>query len=102
MSILGLHPNGEKQMNDLFKDDEELPGSLRVRVTPRAKVARIKPEILEDGSICYRVYVNAVAEDGKANKAVIKLLAEAVGLPQSALTIIRGLTSKDKIIQIKN
>lgn len=89
-------------MSDLFKDGEEWPASLRVRVTPKAKLSQIKKETLEDGSIYYKIYVNAVAEDGKANKAVIKLLAEAVGLPQSALTIIRGLTSKDKIIQIKN
>lgn len=86
-------------MNDLFKDDE-LPATLRVRVTPKAKIARIKKEISEDGSLFYRVYVNAAAEDGKANKAVIKLLATALGLPQSALTITHGLISKDKIIKI--
>lgn len=89
-------------MNNLFKDDEELPASLRVRVTPRAKLSRIKMITSEDGSMCYKVYVTAVAEDGKANKAVIKLLAAALDLPQSALTITHGLISKDKFIKIKS
>lgn len=89
-------------MEDLFKKGEALPASLRVRVTPKAKAARIRKEIAEDGSTYYKIYVTVVAEDGKANKAVIKLLAKALGLPQSALTITHGLTSKDKMIQIKS
>lgn len=87
-------------MSDLLFNTE-LPTSLRVRVTPKAKSARIKKEISEDGEVYYRVYVTVVAEDGKANKAVMELLADALDVPKSALTIIRGLTSRDKIIQIE-
>lgn len=88
-------------MNDLLKGNAQLPTSLRVRVIPKAKMARIKMEVLADGSILYRVYVTVVAENGKANKAVVKLLAKDLSLPQSALKITHGLTSKDKIIKIE-
>lgn len=86
-------------MRDLF-DYKNLPTTLRVRVTPKAKSARIKKEITEDGSALYKVYVTVVAEDGKANEAVIKLLADALDVPKSALTITRGFSSRDKVIQI--
>lgn len=86
-------------MRDLF--EHPLPTTLRVRVTPRAKSSRIKKEIADDGEVYYKVYVTVVAEDGKANQAVIELLAKALGVPKSALTIMRGLTSRDKLIEIK-
>lgn len=82
-------------------EDQALPTTLRVRVTPKASAARIKPDTAEDGSVYYRVYVTVVAEDGKANQAVIALLAKALRLPKSALTITHGLTSRDKLIQIR-
>lgn len=82
-------------------DKTLLPSCLSVRVTPKAKSERIKQDISEDGRVLYRVYVTVAPEDGKANKAVIKLLAAAMDLPKSAFTIIHGLTNRDKTIQIK-
>lgn len=87
-------------MLDLF-DHATPPATLRIRVTPKAKSARIKKEIAEDGSVYYKVYVTVAAEDGKANVAVIALLAKALGVPKSALSITRGLASRDKIVEIK-
>lgn len=85
---------------DLF-DKGARPTSLHVRVTPKAKSARIIKETAENQSDYYKVYVTVAAEDGKANKAVIALLADALDLPKSALAISHGLTSREKIIQIK-
>lgn len=87
-------------MDALF-DPDNLPDILQVRVTPKAKTARIVKETAEDGSILYKVYVTVVPEDGKANTAVIALLAKAMGVPKSALAITRGLTSRDKTITRK-
>lgn len=87
-------------MHELF-DHNNLPDTLQVRVTPKAKSKRVKKEIAEDGSVYYKVYVTVVPEDGKANQAVIELLAEALDLPKSSLKITHGLTSRDKTIQIK-
>ncbi|MCB1411327.1 MAG: DUF167 domain-containing protein, partial [Rhodobacteraceae bacterium] len=47
-----------------------------------------------------RVYVTVVPEDGKANKAVIRLLAKALGVPKSSLTLIRGATARDKVFRL--
>lgn len=62
-----------------------------VRVTPKASRNAIT---VEEGGI--RVYVTTVPEDGKATDAVIKLLAKALGVAKSRLTLIRGATSRDK------
>ncbi|MBC2776444.1 DUF167 domain-containing protein [Parasphingopyxis marina] len=75
-------------------------GRLRLRVTPHAKRDRLTVERDAPGGPRLRVWVIAVPEDGKANKAVVKLLAKALGKPKSALTIERGLTSRDKTIHI--
>ena len=68
---------------------------IAVRVTPKASRDRI---VVEEGQI--KVYVTTVPEDGKANAAVQKLLAKALGVPKSRLTLIRGQTSRDKVFRI--
>lgn len=73
---------------------------LQVRVTPKASSNRIKIEEQADGTKLYRVYVTVVPEDGKANQAVIKLLAKELGLPKSSLTIVRGLSTRDKLVRV--
>ncbi|HHL21204.1 MAG TPA: DUF167 domain-containing protein [Aliiroseovarius sp.] len=73
------------------------PGAtLAVRVTPKA--ARNRVEEAEGG---LRVHVTVVPEDGKANKAVVKLLAHALGVPKSRLELIRGATSRDKVFRLE-
>lgn len=73
-----------------------LPGAeIAVRVTPKASRDRI---VVEDGAI--RIYVTVVPEDGKANQAVAKLLAKALGVPKTALTLIRGATARDKVFRL--
>lgn len=47
-----------------------------------------------------RVRVKAVPDKGKANAAVIGLLAKALGVPKSALTLIAGDTARLKTIDI--
>jgi len=74
--------------------------SLTLKVTPKAKANRIKAESAEDGSLLLRVYVTVVPEDGKANAAVIKLLAKELGIAKSSLTITHGHTGRDKVVRI--
>ena len=68
---------------------------IAVRVTPKASRDRI---VVEEGQI--RIYVTTVPEDSKANAAVQKLLAKALGLPKSRLSLIRGQTSRDKVFRV--
>jgi uncharacterized protein len=48
----------------------------------------------------YRVTVHAPAEDGKANRAVIELLAEYFCVPKSAIKIVRGQFARKKLFKI--
>ena len=74
-----------------------VPGAtLDLCVTPKASRNEIREE---DGQL--RIYVTTVPEDGKANAAVQKLLAKALGLPKSRLVLVRGATSRDKAFRIE-
>lgn len=72
------------------------PGArIALRVTPKASRNRI---VLEGDAL--RVYVTCIPEDGKANAAVQKLLAKALGLPKSRLTLIQGNSARDKVFEV--
>ncbi len=76
-------------------------GTLAVRVTPKAAANRILVEPAAPGAAPrLRIYVTTAPEDGKANKAVIALLAKALGLPKSRIVIVRGDTGRDKLLRI--
>jgi uncharacterized protein (TIGR00251 family) len=47
-----------------------------------------------------KIRVSAAPERGKANKAVVRLLAKALNLPNSSVTIISGITSAKKSVKI--
>jgi len=69
---------------------------LRVRVTPRASSVRLEP----DGVGGCRVWVNAPPAEGEANKAVVEVVAKSMGVAKSQLTIVRGTTSRDKVLAL--
>ncbi|MDO9556836.1 MAG: DUF167 domain-containing protein [Coriobacteriia bacterium] len=46
------------------------------------------------------VRVTAPPEDGKANAAVCKLVAKRLGVPKSAVRVVRGDTSRHKMLEI--
>ena len=69
---------------------------LKVRVVPRsAKNAFMRRE---DGS--YRARLNAPPVDGKANTALIDLVCESFKVKRSAVKIVSGHKSRDKIIEV--
>lgn len=69
---------------------------FRVRVTPKSRADQVS-EALADGTI--RVRVRAAAEGGRANEAVVALLAAALGLPRGAVRIASGHGSREKWIE---
>lgn len=48
-----------------------------------------------------KVSVTAVPERGKANEAVIELLSDALRVPKSAIQVVRGASSSQKLVQIE-
>jgi uncharacterized protein YggU (UPF0235/DUF167 family) len=72
-----------------------------VRLTPRAGRDGIDGAAnLSDGRIVLAARVRAVPEDGKANAALEKLMADAAGLPRSAVSVIAGATSRLKTVRL--
>jgi uncharacterized protein len=69
---------------------------LSVKVKTRSRVDAV--QTLADGSIL--MSVKAAPLNGKANAAVVKLLAAHLQLPRSALEIKAGSTSNSKLIKI--
>lgn len=48
-----------------------------------------------------KVKVAAPPEDGRANQAVVALLAGALGVNDRAVTIVSGLTSPEKVVEVR-
>ncbi len=75
--------------------------TLAVRLTPKASADRIQG-LAEDagGGTVVKAAVTAPPEKGKANAALIKLLAKACSLPKTSLTVISGATDRHKVLHI--
>ncbi|MGE0748621.1 MAG: DUF167 family protein [Rhodospirillales bacterium] len=74
---------------------------MAVRVTPRARRERIEGVVADAaGEPAVKVAVGAPPADGKANAAVIALLADAWGLPRSAIGIAAGAADRRKMLHI--
>ncbi len=73
----------------------------RLRVTPRARCERIEGVIADaDGQRRLKVAVTEAADRGRANEAVIALLAREWGIPKSALAIVAGASDRRKTIVV--
>jgi uncharacterized protein len=72
-------------------------GDLAIRVQPRAKRTGIAGE--RGGIVVIRVAAPPV--DGKANDAVRRLIAQRLGVPRSAVEIVRGESARDKLVRIE-
>ena len=69
---------------------------INIKVIPNAK----RNNVLK-GNDRFKVYVTAPPVNGKANKAVIKVLAEYLKVKKRNIKIIKGKKSKEKIVEIK-
>lgn len=76
-------------------------GGLKIslRVAPKASRDAIGGLIERpDGGAALKVSVTAAPEDGKANQAVIELLAKAWRTPKSSFSVVVGATDRNKIV----
>ena len=87
-------------MMDIGLDVHKTAAGLRVRlhVVPRAKRCEISGA--HNGAL--KVKVPAPPVDDAANRAIIEFFSNLLHIPKSHLTILAGLKSRDKVLQIKN
>lgn len=70
--------------------------TIKVRVQPKS--SRNQVDGFQDGAL--RVRVTAAPTEGQANAAVIAILAKTLGVSKSRLEIIRGYSSRDKVVSV--
>jgi uncharacterized protein len=74
---------------------------VAVRLTPRAKADRLfAVAVAGNGRRMVKVSVTAPPEDGRANEALLRLLARVWRLPRHDLTIVAGAASRNKTVCI--
>jgi uncharacterized protein (TIGR00251 family) len=70
---------------------------ISVTVKPNARSAAIT----QVSEVEFRVAIREPARDGKANLALVDLLARHFDVPKSSITIVRGHASRKKIIELR-
>jgi uncharacterized protein (TIGR00251 family) len=68
---------------------------IEVRVKPNSRTE----EVIEEGNI-FIVKVKEPPSEGKANRAMVKLLAKYLGVPVTQVNIIKGESSRTKVIEV--
>ena len=69
---------------------------LRVRVSPGARRGGVTGRV---GDV-WKLRVTAPAEGGRANEAVVRLLADTVDVPRRRITLVSGHTARDKVVEL--
>jgi uncharacterized protein len=69
---------------------------LTLRVSPGAS----RSAVVGRHGAGWKIRVAAAPEDGKANAAVVRLLAETVGVPARDVSILAGHASRDKTVEL--
>ena len=73
---------------------------LSTRVRSRVSPGSGRAEIVGRYADGWKVRVTAAPEHGRANDAVLRLLADTLSVPREALTIVSGHSARDKIVEL--
>ena len=71
--------------------------TFAVRVQPGAK----REALLGDYGDAVKIALQAPAVDGKANDALVRFLAERLGVPRLSVSIMTGLLSRSKVVLVE-
>lgn len=70
---------------------------IALRVAPSSATAAVVGPYLEG----WKLRIEAAPERGKANAAVVRLLAEVLSVPPGAVVVVAGHKSRNKVVQIE-
>ncbi|CAB4697754.1 unannotated protein [freshwater metagenome] len=70
--------------------------TIELRVAPGARRA----EVVGRHGDAWKVRVGAAPERGRANQAVIELLAKTLGIPERNITVLAGHTNRSKVVAL--
>ena len=71
---------------------------ISIRLQPRAR----RDEVVGERAGAVVIRVTAPPVDGKANAALCAFIARAAGVPPSRVSVVRGQTSRDKIVRVED
>ncbi len=83
-------------MNDWFRVATDGRITLTLHIQPGAK----KTEVAGQHGEALKIRLAAPPVDGKANEALLRFVAETLGLPKSAVSLKSGQTSRRKVLEI--
>jgi uncharacterized protein (TIGR00251 family) len=69
---------------------------LKLRVSPGAR----RPGIVGRHGDTWKIRVAEPPEDGRANEAVLRLLAQTLDLPRASVSLVSGHAARDKIVRL--
>jgi len=73
---------------------------LSVRLLPKAAASRIIGLVDTEAGVALKISVSAPPVDGKANEALLRLLAEALHLPRRDFTLTLGAADRRKLVHV--
>jgi uncharacterized protein (TIGR00251 family) len=74
------------------------PTRLRIRVSPGAR----RTEIVGRHGDAWKVRVTEAAERGRANDAVLRVLADRLGIARSEISLVAGQGARDKVVELRS
>lgn len=80
-----------------MRESDPFETGIRIKLIPRSS----RNEILGEENGIYRVRITEPPVEGRANKALIKLLSEKLGVPKGHVELVSGKTSRLKMIRIR-
>ena len=73
---------------------------IQVRLTPRASSERVTEIKIENNVEFLAIYLKEPAQDSRANKAMLKLLAKRYQIAISKLAILNGIKNRNNLIKV--
>ncbi|KAH7325064.1 hypothetical protein B0I35DRAFT_476260 [Stachybotrys elegans] len=76
-------------------------GFLELQLHVKPGASRAREGVLAIRADAVELCVSAQAREGEANKAVVELLSDVLGVPRSRLQLARGIKSRDKTVLLE-